>query len=46
MRRTRTSIKASVGLRYDNEELVAAQIGATYFFGNRLDKNLDLALSG
>ena len=33
-----------MGLRYDNEELVAAQIGATYFFGNRLDKNLDLTL--
>lgn len=40
----KNSIKASVGLRYDNEELVAAQIGATYFFGNRLDKNLDLTL--
>lgn len=40
----KNSIKASVGLRYDNEELVAAQIGATYYFGNRLDKNLDLTL--
>ena len=28
------SIKVSLGLRYDNEELVAAQIGATYYFGN------------
>ena len=40
----KNSIKASVGLRYDNEELVAAQIGATYYFGNRLDKTLDLTL--
>ena len=40
----KNSIKASVGLRYDNEELVAAQIGATYYFGNKLDKNLDLTL--
>ena len=40
----KNSIKASVGLRYDNEELVAAQIGATYYFGNKLEKNLDLTL--
>lgn len=40
----KNSIKASVGLRYDNEELVAAQIGATYYFGNKLDKTLDLTL--
>ncbi len=40
----KNSIKASVGLRYDNEELVAAQIGATYYFGNKLDKILDLTL--
>ena len=40
----KNSIKASVGLRYDTEELVAAQIGATYYFGNKLDKNLDLTL--
>ena len=40
----KNSIKASVGLRYDNEELVAAQIGATYYFGNTLEKNLDLTL--
>ncbi len=33
-----------MGLRYDNEELVAAQIGATYYFGNKLDKTLDLTL--
>lgn len=41
---SKNSIKASVGLRYDNEELVAAQIGATYYFGNKLDKTLDLTL--
>ena len=29
----RNSIKASVALRYDTEELVAAQIGATYYYG-------------
>lgn len=40
----KNSIKASVGLRYDNEELVAAQVGATYYFGNKLDKTLDLTL--
>ena len=40
----KNSIKASVGLRYDNEELVAAQIGATYYFGDKLEKNLDLTL--
>ena len=40
----KNSIKASVGLRYDTEELVAAQIGATYYFGNKLDKDLDLTL--
>ena len=40
----KNSIKASVGLRYDNEELVTAQIGATYYFGNKLDKTLDLTL--
>ena len=40
----KNSIKASVGARYDNEELVAAQIGATYYFGNKLDKTLDLTL--
>ena len=40
----KNSIKASVGLRYDNEELVAAQIGGTYYFGNKLDKTLDLTL--
>ncbi|MBR5685556.1 MAG: patatin-like phospholipase family protein [Muribaculaceae bacterium] len=40
----KNSIKASVGLRYDTEELVAAQIGATYYFGDKLEKNLDLTL--
>ncbi len=40
----KNSIKASIGLRYDNEELVAAQIGATYYFGNKLNKTLDLTL--
>ena len=40
----KNSIKASVGLRYDNEELVAAQVGATYYFGNKLNKTLDLTL--
>ena len=40
----KNSIKASVGLRYDNEELVAAQVGATYYFGNKLDKTLDFTL--
>ena len=40
----KNSIKASVGLRYDNEELVAAQIGGTYYFGDKLDKTLDLTL--
>ena len=40
----KNSIKASIGLRYDNEELVAAQVGATYYFGNKLDKTLDLTL--
>ena len=40
----KNSIKASVALRYDNEELVAAQIGGTYYFGNKLNKTLDLTL--
>ena len=40
----KNSIKTSVGLRYDNEELVAAQIGATYYYGDKLEKNLDLTL--
>ena len=40
----KNSIKASIALRYDNEELVATQIGATYYFGNTLDKTLDLTL--
>ena len=40
----KNSIKASVGLRYDTEELVAAQIGATYYYGDKLEKNLDLTL--
>ena len=40
----KNSIKASLGLRYDIEELVAAQIGATYYFGDKLEKNLDLTL--
>ena len=38
------SIKASLGLRYDSEELVAAQIGATYYYGNKLEKKVDLTL--
>lgn len=38
------SIKASLGLRYDNEELVAAQIGATYYYGKKLEKKVDLTL--
>lgn len=40
----RNSIKASLGLRYDIEELVAAQIGATYYFGTQLDHKLDLTI--
>jgi len=40
----RNTIKVSLGARYDNEELVAAQIGATFYFGNRLDHQLDLTL--
>jgi len=40
----RNTIKASLGVRYDIEELVAAQIGATYYFGNKLDHKLDLTL--
>ena len=40
----RNSIKASVGLRYDLEELVAAQIGATYYYGDKLKKKVDLTL--
>jgi len=40
----RNSIKASLGVRYDIEELVAAQIGATYYFGNRLNHQLDFTL--
>ena len=40
----RNTIKASLGLRYDIEELVAAQVGATYYFGNKLDHQLDLTL--
>lgn len=40
----KNSIKASVGLRYDTEELVAAQIGATFYYGNKFDKNVDLTL--
>ena len=40
----KNSIKASVGLRYDNEELVAAQIGGTFYYGDKLEKNLDLTL--
>ncbi|MBR4829442.1 MAG: patatin-like phospholipase family protein [Muribaculaceae bacterium] len=40
----KNSIKASVGLRYDTEELVAAQIGATYYYGDRLEKRVDLTL--
>ena len=40
----KNSIKASLGLRYDTEELVAAQIGATYYYGDKLKKNLDLTL--
>lgn len=38
------SIKVSLGLRYDIEQLVAAQIGATYYYGNKLEKNVDLTL--
>jgi NTE family protein len=40
----KNSIKASVGLRYDNEELVAAQIGGTFYYGDKLEKNVDLTL--
>ena len=40
----RNTIKASLGLRYDIEELVAAQLGATYYFGNKLDHKLELTL--
>ncbi|MBR5685337.1 MAG: patatin-like phospholipase family protein [Muribaculaceae bacterium] len=40
----KNSIKASVGLRYDTEELVSAQIGGTYYFGDRLENKLDLTL--
>ena len=40
----KNSIKASMGLRYDNEELVAAQLGATYYYGDKLEKNVDLTL--
>ena len=40
----KNSIKTSVGLRYDTEELVAAQIGATYYYGDRLEKRVDLTL--
>ncbi len=38
------SIKASLGLRYDNEDLVAAQFGATYYYGNKLEKKVGLTL--
>lgn len=38
------SIKASLGLRYDTEELVAAQIGATYYYSNKLEQKVDLTL--
>ena len=40
----KNSIKASVGLRYDTEELVAAQLGGTYYYGDKLEKKLDLTL--
>ena len=40
----RNTIKVSLGVRYDIEELVAAQVGATYYFGNKLDHKLDLTL--
>ena len=40
----KNSIKASVGLRYDTEELVAAQIGATYYYGDKLKKKVDLTV--
>ena len=38
------SIKASLGLRYDTEELMAAQVGATYYYGDKLEKRVDLTL--
>ena len=40
----KNSVKVSLGLRYDTEELVAAQIGATYYYGDRLQKNVDLTV--
>ena len=40
----KNSIKVSLGLRYDTEELVAAQLGATYFYGDNLKKKVDLTV--
>ncbi|MBR1544069.1 MAG: patatin-like phospholipase family protein [Muribaculaceae bacterium] len=38
------TIQAAVGLRFDTEDLVAAQFGARYFLGGKYNKELDLTL--
>lgn len=38
------TIQASVGLRFDNEDLVAAKLNARYFMGGGLNKELDLTV--
>lgn len=38
------TLEAAVGLRFDNEELMAAQFGARYFLAGNHNKELDLTL--
>lgn len=38
------TLEAAIGLRFDNEELVAAQLGARYFLPGKYNKEFDMTL--
>lgn len=42
--REKNTIEASVGARFDTEELAAAQLNGSYFMGGKLNKELSLTL--
>ena len=38
------TVETAIGLRYDNEDLIAAQLGARYFMPGKYNKELDMTL--
>ncbi len=39
-----STIQAGLGLRFDNEDIMAAKLGGRYFIGDKANKELDLTL--